>query len=401
MNDDFQINTDKKEPIVLDLDYITNVVQQILDKAHTNPQKKLIKLRPHESAPKELNFACPICGDSHNRMGMKRGHLFLRNMFYVCYNERSTCSRTFTKLCDSFGIQLDMEKKMQIYDYINTNMSYQHRDDFSIDILDKVLDAKEYIDFLNTKKGSFLTNIITIRKGTMGYDYLTRRKIKNFSNILQGVYHITDKWKEPVIIILNRSNNKLLGFQIRNLKDDPFKRIYNEKEFEFLYNYMHPDNRLDELEAVSYNKLSFIYNILNIDFNQPVNAFEGYLDSIFFPNSISLLGLDTDVSIIENENIDMRFVFDNDEPGIRKSKKMLESGRCVFLWRKLFDDIDKGDYKYRQILDNTKDMNKLVQLLDNPNIYFDLNLEKYFSRDKFDMIYLKDKPKNKNFNTSR
>jgi hypothetical protein len=331
-------------------------------------------------------------------MGMKRGHLHLRNMYYVCYNEKSTCSRTFTKLCDTFGIQLDPEKKLQIYDYINTNMVYEHRDDFDIDMLDRVLDAKEYFEFLNNKKGGFLTNISVIRKGTKGFDYLTKRKIHNFSNILQGNYHITEKWKEPVIIILNRRGNKLLGFQIRNLKDDSIKRIYKEHEFEYLYNYMHPDERLDEIEAVSYNKLSHLFNILNVDFNMPVNAFEGYLDSVFFPNSISLLGLDTDIGIIDNENIDLRFVFDNDDPGIRKAKKMLEQGRCVFLWRKLFDDIDKGDYRYREVLENTKDMNKLVQLLDNPNIYYDLNLEKYFSRDKFDMIYVKDKPKKKKTN---
>ena len=79
---------------------------------------------------------------------------------------------------------------------------------------------------------------------------------------------------------------------------------------------------------------------------------------------------------------------------------MLEQGKCVFLWRKLFDDIDKGDYKYRKILEETKDMNKLVQLLNNANIYFDLHLDNYFSRDKFDLIYLKDKEKKKkdNFN---
>ena len=105
----------KEEKKTLDLGYIKSVMQQILDKAHNNPQKRLIKVRPHESSPKELNFACPICGDSHNRMNMKRGHLHLRNMFYVCYNEKSTCSRSFVKLCEGFGIKIDPEKKMEIY----------------------------------------------------------------------------------------------------------------------------------------------------------------------------------------------------------------------------------------------------------------------------------------------
>lgn len=385
----FNINSEEKKA-KLDLGYITHIVQQILDSAHTNPQKRLIKIRPNESTPKELNFSCPICGDSHNRMNMKRGHLHLRNMFYVCYNEKTTCSGSFDKFCQHFNVKIDPEKKMEIYDYVKNNLVFEQRDDFTLDALDKALDAKEYMEFLNNKPKSFLTNITTIKKESLAWDYLKKRKIINHNNILQGIYHITEKWKEPVIIILNRCGNKLLGFQLRNLKDDPIKRIYHEKEFEFLYNYKNPDNKLDELEAISYNKLSHLFNILNIDFNQPVNAFEGYLDSTFFPNSMSLIGLDTDISIINNDSIEMRFVFDNDEPGIRKAKKMLEQGKTVFLWRKLIDDLSKGDYAYRNTLEHTKDMNRLVQLLNNPNIYYDLNLENYFSKDRFDMIYVKD-----------
>jgi len=380
--------------INLDINYITNIVQNVLNKVHLNPQKRILKIRPNEQNPKEISMACPVCGDSHDKMNIKRSHIYLRNMYVKCYNEDS-CSMFFTKWCEHFDIKLDPEKKLQIYDYISQNISFSSKEDFAIENLDKLLDAKEYMDFLNTKKGSFLTNVSQIKKGTLVYDYLINRKITNFNNILTGLFHVTDRWKETVIIILNRRGNKLLGFQIRNLKDDSIKRIYKEHEFEYLYNYMHPDDRLDELEAVSYNKLSHLFNILNVDFNIPVNVFEGYLDSVFFPNSISLIGINTKTDIIDNENIDLRFVFDNDDPGIRKAKKMLEQGRCVFLWRKLFDDIDKGDYRYREVLENTKDMNKLVQLLDNPNIYYDLNLEKYFSRDKFDMIYVKDKPKKK------
>jgi len=383
--------------INLDINYITNIVQNVLNKVHSNPQKRILKIRPNEQNPKEISMACPVCGDSHDKMNIKRSHIYLRNMYVKCYNEDS-CSMFFTKWCEHFDIKLDPEKKLQIYDYISQNISFSSKEDFAIENLDKLLDAKEYMDFLNTKKGSFLTNVSQIKKGTLVYDYLINRKITNFNNILTGLFHVTDRWKETVIIILNRRGNNLLGFQIRNLKDDSVKRVYKEHEFEYLYNYIHPDNKLDELEAISYNKLSHLFNILNVDFNIPVNVFEGYLDSVFFPNSISLIGINTKTDIIDNENIDLRFVFDNDDPGIRKAKKMLEQGRCVFLWRKLFDDIDKGDYRYREVLENTKDMNKLVQLLDNPNIYYDLNLEKYFSRDKFDMIYVKDKPKKKKTN---
>ena len=380
--------------IDLDLKYITNIVQQVLNKSHTDYQKKIIKLRPNEQNPTEISMACPICGDSHNRSNLKRSHLYFKNMFIKCFNEDS-CSMFFTKWCDHFGIQLDPEKKLQIYEYISQNISFTSKEDFAIESLDKLLDAKEYMDFLNNKKGSFLTNISPIKKGSTAFDYLKSRKITNYSNILQGIYNITDKWHEPVIIILNRRGNKLLGFQVRNLKDNSIKRIYKEHEFEYLYNYIHPEERLDELESVSYNKLSHLFNILNVDFYQTINVFEGYLDSVFFPNSISLIGVNTKTDIIENENIDLRFIFDNDGPGLRKAKKMLEQGKCVFLWKKMIDELSKGDYTLKRNLEDIKDINQLVVFYDNPNIYFDLNLEQYFSKDKFDLIYLKDVPKKK------
>lgn len=376
----------------LDINYIVNIVQSVLDKVHSNPQKRILKIRPNEQNSKEISMACAVCGDSHDKMSAKRSHFYFRNMYIKCFNEDS-CSMSFTKWCEKFNIQLDPEKKMQIYDYLSQNMSFSSKEDFAIDTLDRLIDAKEYMDFLNDKNGSFLSNISPIRKDSLAFTYLRNRKITNYTNILQGIYHITEKWKEPVIIILNRRGNKLLGFQIRNLKNEKDKRIYKEHEFEYLYNYKNVDNQLDELESISYNKLSHLFNILNVDFNLPVNAFEGYLDSVFFPNSISLLGLDTDTSVVENDSIDLRFVFDNDEPGIRKTKKMLSQGKTVFLWRKLYDDLAKGNYAYRNELNNIKDINKLVQLLDNPNIYYDLNLENYFSKDQFDMIYLEDKPR--------
>lgn len=382
----------------LDINYIVNIVQQVLNKSHKDNQKRILKIRPNEQNPKEISMACAICGDSHDRLNVKRSHLYLRNMYVKCFNEES-CSMFFTKWCEKFGIQLDPEKKLQIYDYISQNISFSSKEDFAIESLDKLLDAKEYMDFLNNKKGSFLTNISPIKKDSLAYNYLQNRKIINYNNILTGLFHITSKWKEPVIIILNRRGNKLLGFQVRNLKDGKIKRIYKEHEFEYLYNYLHPEEKLDELEAISYNKLSHLFNILNVDFNQTVNVFEGYLDSLFFPNSISLIGINTRTDIIENENIDMRFIFDNDGPGIRKSKKMLDQGKCVFLWRKMIDDLSKGDYKLKKALEDIKDMNQLVIFYDNPNIYYDLNLEQYFSIDKFDMIYVKDIPKKKPLDT--
>lgn len=373
--------------IKLDIDYIQNIIQKILDKSHTDPEKRIIKRYPNEYNPEKLVFACPICGDSAHRNTVKRGNLFLKNLYHVCYNERETDSMSFTRFCKHFGVEIDMDKKMDIYNYLDNNWSHTKKDDFAIDNMDKLLDLEDFKNYINDHP-TYLLNFRPIQKGSIQWKYLADRKIFNYDNIWEGVYKITDTWLEPVIVILNRTSDKLLGMQIRNLKSDKDKRIYKFVSFQECYNMRFPEDPLDEIESIPYNKISAIFNFLNVNYDIPVYVFEGYLDSIFFPNSIALVGLDTDISIFSNENVDIKFVLDNDGPGQRKSKQMIDQNHSVFLWKRLIKDLSKGKgAKYKNILeDNAKDINKLVEFLDEPNIYYKLNLENYFAKDQFDLI---------------
>ena len=371
----------------LDVDYIESIVQKILDKAHTDPEKREIKRYPTRENPTKLNFACPICGDSHSKMTMKRGHLWLKNLYYVCYNERDEDSMFFTKFCQRFNVELDMDKRMEIYNYLDRHWTYTKKEDFAITNMDKLLDLEDFAKHIN-EHPSFLLNFKPIVKGSVQWKYLMDRKIFNHTNIYEAVYKITDTWHEPVIAILNRAGDKLLGMQLRNLKKEKVKRIYKFVSFQELYNIRYPNDQLDEIEAIPYNKQSAIFNFLNVDYDSTVYVFEGYLDSVFFPNSIALVGLDTDISMFSNENVDIRFVLDNDEPGLRKAKQMIDENHSVFLWKKLINDLSKGKgakFKYH-LEENVKDINKLVELYDDQNLYYTLDLGKYFAKDQFDLI---------------
>jgi hypothetical protein len=156
---------------------------------------------------------------------------------------------------------------------------------------------------------------------------------------------------------------------------------------------MYPENDLDEQERISYNKLSHFFNIFNIDFTITVNVFEGYADSLFLPNSIGQIGINTDISFLLNEEgIDLRFIYDNDEAGFKKADKMLKDGRTIFLWNKFFLDMlrkhkgDKGQMA-KLLSENIKDFNKLAVKLNKP-IYNMFEWNKYFSNDIMDKIYL-------------
>ncbi len=378
----------------LDKDYIKSKVQEILDKVHTDPRKRVIKVYPDR-----LQFACEKCGDSATDSNKKRAHLYFKNMFKVCYNE--SCNMSFTKMMKENDIELDLEKKSDIYNYIDTNIKWDKKEDnFVVQKLDRLIDIDFLTEQFNNNPATQFSKFSPIKNNSAAYQYLKYdRLIENFENIYEAEYAITPKWHEKVIVLLNKSGKKVLGLQIRNMKPGD-KRMFKVFNFEKLHNMLHPEDPLDEIEAVSYNKISNFYNILNVDWDKPVTIFEGYLDSIFYPNSISGIGTNSmDINFLLNDDLYIRFFYDQDSVGIRKSLSMLEKGYNVFLWQKLNETLiknKKDKYEAKKYCMKIKDLNKLVQEMKNPNAADKLHLEKYFSNDMFDKLYLDDSqyPKN-------
>lgn len=372
----------------LDREYIKNKIQELLNKAHTLPQKQFVK-----DYPERLNFACPICGDSEKVATKKRGNLYLKNMQFICFNETG-CNRSFLKLLKTFNVEIDLQKKLDIYTYIDTNIRYRKEDNVVLQKLDRLIDIDFLTETFNNNPETQFSKFSPVKLKSAAYQYLKfDRLVDNFENIYEAEYSLTPKWKEKVIVLLNKSGKKVLGLQIRNLKSDKDKRFFKTFNFEKLHNMLHPDDPLDEIEAVSYNKISNFYNILNVNWDKPVTIFEGYLDSIFFPNSIGAIGLNSidEMEFLMSEDLDLQFFFDQDNIGVRKSLSMLENGHRVFLWQKLVEDLLKNKtdkYQAKNYLLKIKDLNMLAQQMKNPEPYEKLKLQKYFSNDEFDKLYL-------------
>jgi hypothetical protein len=130
---------------------------------------------------------------------------------------------------------------------------------------------------------------------------------------------------------------------------------------------------------------------LNINFGDTITVFEGYLDSLFFPNSIGLVGVNTDYRFLENNDLDIQYFFDNDEAGYKKSEEKIKENYPVFLWQKLFKDIvDKKNssdpYALEHRISKVKDINKLSTLVENP--YKKLELDNFFSKDILDIKWI-------------
>jgi hypothetical protein len=376
----------------LDKDYIKGLIQIILNKSHTDNRKKNIR-----EYPDKLQICCPLCGDSSKSTGYnkKRGNLYFKNMMYICYNE-STCSRSFVKFLDTFGIKMDMEKKIQMYEYIEKNIKITgSKNDVAVTKLDKLINIDELCEFFKDNKNRKLTNLSPLKFGSVVYNHVVnKRMIINHSDIYEGLFYHSERFKQPVMVFMNKSNNKVISMQVRNLLEGD-KRYFKIYDFSEIHDMMYSDSSLDEQERISYNKLSHFFNIFNIDFTSTINMFEGYVDSLFMPNSIGQIGINTDVSFLLNEEgIDLRFVYDNDKSGFRKAEEMLKNGHKVFLWNKFLLDLlkkykgNKAEMACKLSL-GIKDFNKLAIKMKKPLTEL-FNFDQYFSSDNLDKLYFLD-----------
>lgn len=370
---------------MIDKDYLKGLLQNILNKQFSSVnRRKIIEF------PNRLNVCCPCCGDSKSEY-KKRGNLYLDDLFYVCFN--CDIKMPLDKLCKKFNEQIDPQKKLDIINHLDSIANYStYESDFSDIKLDNLLDIKDLENLFNVKNNTPIFDFKPIVKNGGIYKYLVDRGIPDVlhRNIYQAKLSKGDEGFEHIIVLLNRKGDKVLGLQIRNLKEGKrrFFLIYN---WESLFKWINgEDVEIDMHQCVMYNKLSYYFNILNVDFSDRITVFEGYIDSLFYPNSIGIVGVNTDMSFLEKSGLDIQYFFDNDSAGFKKSEEKLKSGFSVFLWKKLFDDIvskkkSSDPYDLYNRISKVKDLNKLNSL--STNSYSKLKLFNFFSQDIMDIKY--------------
>jgi DNA-directed RNA polymerase subunit RPC12/RpoP len=372
----------------MDKVYIKSIVQTILNSNFKVPEKKRI----HEYHDR-IQFACPYCGDSATQNSAKRGNIWFNKLIYVCFN----CGKktNFDRLSKDFNIRLDPDKKLQIIDHLNSAISYKDAEDDFMDAEFESLINMSDLDRIFNNGEHVITDFKPVTKDSNVFNYLTGRGIeeKMLLNIYEGRYWVNSDRYEPIIILLNRRGDKVLGIQIRNLKDGK-RRIFKIYNFETIYKWVNGVDDIEDMDinqVIIYNKLSYYFNILNIDFSRCITIFEGYLDSLFYPNSIGVVGVNTDMKFIEANNLELQYFFDNDQAGFQKSEQKIKEGYSVFLWKKLFQDIvDKkkstDPYGLMYRINKVKDLNKLAELVKEP--YSKLDLRNFFSKDIMDIKWI-------------
>lgn len=382
----------------MDKEYIKSLLQKILNKEFSDTNKRKI-LDFHTRA----NIACCYCGDSHRNTHAKRGNLYYNTLRFCCFNcDKKT---TFDRMCKDFNEQIDPDKKLEMIEHLDSIVTYtDYQNEFIDAKFENLIDLTDLEDSINKNLTPF-SDFKPIQVNGGIYKYLIGRGIgpELHKNIYQAKYWKNEDESEWVIVMLNRKDNKILGMQIRNLKEGKRRtfKIYNYENILDWVNMTKEEPKVIDInELVVYNKLSYYFNILNVNFDYMITVFEGYLDSLFYPNSIGLVGVNTDFRFLENGGFDLQYFFDNDEAGFKKSEEKLKEGYPVFLWRKLFDDIVErkrvdDPYTLLHRISKVKDINKLCQL--TPGAYKKLNLANFFSEDVMDVKWIpKFKKRNKN-----
>ena len=376
------MNSDSENTL---LDNIEEKVQKILD---TKFKKDSFHKRRIDHYSDRINFACPFCGDSLRDPRKKRFNIYLNSLSCHCFNcNHHSGINSFLK---QFDEELTYEDKIQVHEIQQSTKKFERRlsnsqSSYAFQLLDKLAIPKSIL---------FKTlNLITPYKSKECSDYLNSRCI----NIKQWKYFAySEKSKELYILNIN-SNDRIIGMQIRQLDPNSKKSRYLTRSLTKIYSdifkkdisvliekllkaiengekYIMEEDGIENIQA-NLDRLSGLFNIMNVDISYPLTIVEGPIDSLCLSNSIALQGA-TKLNDYFDDIKTVRFLFDNDKIGKEHSLKKLKSNKKVFLWNMFLKKMD--------IKEKIKDINDIIKIKKfDKDVY-----ESCFSDDEFDVMFV-------------
>lgn len=343
------------------IDSILPKLEEILNfRFSDNKYKRNIRIRGNN----RINFACPLCGDSHSDNSKKRGNIILEpgefQYTYKCFN--CGAYMPLKEFFNKFNSTLDLST-IEYISKAKSDFSYIKKSDssayllFDIDYIDSFAIDREY---LKTK-----LNLIDVTKDNSAGKYLIARNQYNFDRFLYDNYN-------NIIYILNlTSTGKILGIQTRVMNSVYNGPKYKTYKLSNIYSMM-----LHEEREISndLDTLSMFFNILLVNYNKNIIVVEGPLDSFLINNCIATCGATKSIPIEFN----FYYLYDDDKTGRKKAFEKLNNKHYVFLWDKFKNDLmlpKKDKWDFNDVINYCKINNKKV-----PNIL------EYFSNDEFDLI---------------
>lgn len=362
-------------------------IQTILDRTFSSDySKRRIKVKYST-----INFACPHCLDSVSDSTRKRGNLIVAGPcagFYKCFN--CGCFQSAVDFFKSYHIELDRETLKYLND-LRDNFNSNRRStktDFSalingssnqvqkkldLSLVDLVYDQEEIDKYTVTKED--LRNskkpLLDVTESNVALDYLKSRNQLYEQNFHKFGY---DKEKNALVIYNVTRDGRILGFQERLLDQNVKNKYLTIKTHRIFSDFFNIEKKIPE----KIDKLSTMFNIFTVNFNQPIICLEGPLDSFLIPNSIATSSASIDPpDILEG----YYYMYDSDPTGVKYSLNKIKNNEYVFLWDKLKSDLElpkkaKWDWNMVHTYLKEHNMNPVEDLLP------------YFSNNPLDQILI-------------
>lgn len=370
-------------------DELVQFVKAILRKRFPN---NIEKQRLDDSNDRKLNFACPICGDSHKKSSKKRGNIYLDSGAYKCFNDGCMAymplSEFITKTSRENGIQLPSFITDVNYKPVDIKRTGNPLVRFLTSDTSNLLTISEIINRFNLKRLDIST------ENPNAISYINKRNLNIITDYGDFLYGDSSDSK---ILIFNfdKRSGKVLGLSIRHLSDT-IERKYIIKSYSDLVNiFSQKDIKKDLIDDANY--LNNYFNILNVNFSKPICLTEGQFDSLFINNCIATSGVSKAKSILSSLGAknNMRILFDKDNAGKTEMMNLIKSGYSILLWNKIIYDLKKMCKTSSEMikLKDLKDINDLITFLKNkqPNLTisdFNIWLNSYFSESPLDLAFL-------------
>ena len=236
--------------------------------------------------------------------------------------------------------------------------------------------------------------IISPYKNERASSYLKSRMI----DIRDWKYFAYDTKGDELYIMNITPSDRVIGYQVRQLNPKSNKQRYISSRLTKIYSdvfskdingiverlllkeplgrkYIEEEDGIENIVA-HLDRLSGIFNIMNVNLSQPLTILEGPIDSLAVANSIALQSAAKHLDGFFDEIETVRYVFDNDKTGKEMTLKKLKEHKTVFLWGKYLDMINsKVKVKDLNDLRKTNQFNRDI-------------LEQCFTDDEFDAMYI-------------
>lgn len=204
---------------------------------------------------KDINFRCPICGDSKKSSSKMRAHYYLHSHSFYCFN------------CDASLSGIKLLEHLSGNEYSTIKTEYL---------------KLKYNNSKNDVKLSYIPN-------TFSFDKLT--------NVIE------DKWKNPLSANAIEYLNSRFIFNAPYASNLKLYSMYDKRDREFIlipwiingissYFQIHDYQKFGDRKYIfPVNKDKLLFGLDNIDINFPyVICFEGVYDSLFVKNGIAIGG---------------------------------------------------------------------------------------------------------------